>query len=452
MKNFALIFALLCASFSMGAQGPAVSYYYDPATNLPWAGCSLLQDGGSQRKIPFLPVISDDRSPLGSHQYSNNIDVSGRFVFLGNGIEEGGDYHAFVGRKEDYSHGPMDLSGKIALMCYDFQDSIEARYGKDQPVSKRIAAAIHRGASAVVLFSHRKSYPFLYLPASRINTGTEMVPLITITEQSAISILESSGMAGEKMFREWEESGMPPESCVGISSLQLAMNCGFRKVETAHYLFRFRTGEFSGKQIREIARVNEKAYEFLTGHFSDLSIPEKKSLIVYYSGFDSKVFFTHHWGAGLMDQAGGMFMVHDQQIPGFGLAVHENMHNLWGTGSTSFMCEGIAMYAEALATDPLKNDRKTAVFLQENKLFPLREMITFWIGMPGEKTEIGYPASGSFVHFLVDSFGIESFREAFKLEARSDEEKEQQDTWVTAFHRSLPELESQWHTWLRNYL
>ncbi len=51
-------------------QGPGKAYYYYPEVDLSWASCNIYFEGGSQMKIPFLPVICYKIAPMGTDQYS----------------------------------------------------------------------------------------------------------------------------------------------------------------------------------------------------------------------------------------------------------------------------------------------------------------------------------------------------------------------------------------------
>jgi hypothetical protein len=75
-------------------------------------------------------------------------------------------------------------------------------------------------------------------------------------------------------------------------------------------------------------------------------------------------------------------------------------------------------------------------------------MVEFEIGMPGPETEVGYPAAGSFVAFLIETYGLESFKEAFVLEARPVEQKERRSSWLSVYQKGLGILESEWLAWL----
>lgn len=236
-----------------------------------------------------------------------------------------------------------------------------------------------------------------------------------------------------------------------ITRLRLTIKGAFDKVETKNFIIRFRADEISREKMEKIADVNEKSLAFLFSLFKeDQELRWKKLLTVYFSDYDSKLFYTHHWGTGLASDE-GVFMVHRGGVPDIGLAAHENAYILsklnWGD-STSFMNEGVGKYAEAMAAGDNRNNLRTVAFLKENKLFPLEDMLGFQIGITGLKTDVGYPAAGSFVGFLIRSYGLQAFKEAFRLENRNFEEKLSQDTWQKAYSKSIQELEKEWLTWL----
>jgi len=443
---------LLLISLPLRAQGPRPAYYFHPATVLAWAECHIGLKGGSEQKLPFLPVILTgfQRAPLGTDNYSRDIQVEAPLVFAGNGIFKKDIWDCYRGRRDDYTIGEIDLTGKAVLFCYDFPDKIEEKAGKDIQLNKRIAEAADRKAAAVVLFSFKNEYPFLTVSYGR-EEAIPQIPAISITRASASSILQSAGLDAESLFKQWQETGNPPGSSVLITRLRLTIKGAFDKVETKNFIIRFRTDEISRETMEKIAEVNEKSLGFLFGLFKeDQGLRWKKLLTVYFSDYDSKLFYTHHWGTGLASDE-GVFMVHRGGVPDIALAAHENAHILsklnWGD-STSFMNEGVGKYAEAMAAGDNRNDLQTVAFLKENKLFPLEDMLGFQIGITGLKTDVGYPAAGSFVGFLIRSCGLQTFKEAFRLENRNFEEKASQDTWQKAYGKSIQELEKEWLSWL----
>ena len=349
------------------AQGPRVSYYYQPATELSFASCYLYLQGGSRQKIPFMPVVSRNfpRAPLGTGNYNKDIEVDAPIVFIGNGIVKENVWNSYIGRRNDYTYGEIDVSGKVVMFCYDFPDAIESKLKDTIPLEKRISEAASRKASAAILFSCKTKYPFLLVNYEKVSDIPD-IPVITIAKNSAINILDSAGLGGERVFEKWKKSGKP-KSAELISRIKLKIKGSFDKVETDNFLVRFRKEVIPLKKMEKIVQLNEKSLNFLFEVFKEEKLTWKKQFTVYFRDFDSKLFYTHHWGVGLAS-LDGAFMVYLEDLLNYGLAVHENTHTLinsnWSNSSTSFLNEGIAKYTEALATDKDKNHLMTIEFLK----------------------------------------------------------------------------------------
>lgn len=186
----AALILLFLVSLPLKAQGPRPAYYFHPATVLAWAECHICLKGGSEQKLPFLPVILTgfQRAPLGTDNYSRDIQVEAPLVFAGNGISKKDIWDCYRGRRDDYTIGEIDLAGKAVLFCCDFPDKIEEKAGKDIQLNKRIAEAADRKAAAVVLFSFKNEYPFLMVSYDR-EEAIPRIPAISITRAYASSIL-----------------------------------------------------------------------------------------------------------------------------------------------------------------------------------------------------------------------------------------------------------------------
>jgi hypothetical protein len=145
-------------------------------------------------------------------------------------------------------------------------------------------------------------------------------------------------------------------------------------------------------------------------------------------------------------------MVHLGGEPKFSLAVHENTHIYtglnWCENTSSFLSEGIAKHVEAEATDPDQDHRLVVEFLKRKELFPLAELITHNIGLPGPKTRVGYPAAGSFTGFLLEKYGLETYKEFYRSAGVEDKEESETDRWQKTFKKQLEELELEWLNWL----
>lgn len=431
------------------AQGPETSHYYNPETELSWASCYLYNQDGTKQKIPFLPIVSGKfkRAPLGTNNFSKDVDVDSNIVFIGNGIVKKDTWNCYQKKKGKNISGEIDVIGKIVLLCYDFPDSTEEKVGKLVPLKNRIAEAKSRNARAVIVFSSKKEYPFLMVSYEKESEIPE-VPAITITKKSVLEIFLNAGMDGESLFKTWEESRRPPLPVELSSKMNLKIKGNFNKVETENFIFRFFDEGISDEDKEKNIQTNEKALDIVLACFEKVKkLIWKKLLVVYFSDFASKVFYIHHWGFGYADLE-GIF------IRGFNLvlAVHEITHIVnylnWGD-STSFMSEGVAKYTETLATNKDKNHLQTINFLKKNNLFPLQEMVKFDIGSEDfKKNLVAYSASGSFIGFLVDKYGLKSVMEAYVLEGRSSQDKEKENTWQKVYGKSLKNMEEEWLYWL----
>jgi hypothetical protein len=52
--------------------------------------------------------------------------------------------------------------------------------------------------------------------------------------------------------------------------------------------------------------------------------------------------------------------------------------------------------------------------------------------------------AGSFVRYIIETYGLIKLKLAYQLEARTDQEKSVNDTWRTAFGKPLAQLERDW--------
>lgn len=79
---------------------------------------------------------------------------------------------------------------------------------------------------------------------------------------------------------------------------------------------------------------------------------------------------------------------------------------------------------------------------------PLGRLLDHEIGTPGEATDFGYPASGSFVEFLLDREGLPTFEKLYKGVRASDSNEKTLHLWLDLYGASPSELEGSWISWL----
>ncbi len=453
MKRWLTLLALLICTFGAqsesAAQGPLPEYYYAPETELGFATCWIKFTGGSRSKIPFLAVVDRSlRTPLGIGDYERDLQLQGRVVFIGDGVVLDDDRNCYDGRRADYSVGAIDVTGQAVLLCLDCSKTDDA----PPPLGQRLAWAVERGAVAAAVFSVERDTPTLTVDTVSF-PGASNIPAVTITKDSALRLLASAGENGRALINEWEETGDPPFSRELISTLELSLQGRFDIYKSPRFSYRFLKEALSPQQVEEMSTYSEQALTFIS---ELLPVSDDRvwpaAVTTFFPDFDSKVFYTLHWGMGLSTDA-GTFMVWGSGIPSYDLIVHETAHLytsiFWSQHSSSFLHEGLAMYAQAQAVDPDQDHREIAGLLKAMSMLPLAEIVDHQIGMPGKKTDIGYPASGSFVGFLTDRYGQEKVREAYVLEGRTDDKRNRQTTWSLVFGKTLAELEHEWLEWLQ---
>jgi hypothetical protein len=415
----------------VAAHGPAPEYFHDPATELSWGDCRIYQNGGSHRKLPFLPAgVSDPvRAPSGTRGYSKDVSFDGPIFLVADGVAVGG----------------LDLEGAAVLMSLDTPDEV----GELATLEAKISALGRRGAVAVVVFPLDARAPFPRLDPESLTDLRGLVPVIAVTLSAAADILAASTPIAESLLEDWTERGIPPSPQALPSRLRCTYDGRFERHATPHFEIRYRDSAFSGEEIDELARVNEESVSVLLGIFEGLGLEWTPFTTTYFRGFDSKVFYVRHWGDALATAAGS-FLVY-RGAPDLGLIVHENAHVLfernWGE-SSSFLVEGLAKYAEAEATDPEDNHRRTLAYRRAGSWFALAEMVDFQIGLPGLETEVGYPAAGSFVGYLVETHGLSPLREIWRAQATAAERKRPLAGWERVYGATLDELEAAWLSWL----
>jgi hypothetical protein len=79
-------------------------------------------------------------------------------------------------------------------------------------------------------------------------------------------------------------------------------------------------------------------------------------------------------------------------------------------------------------------------------------VVTFSIGEPGPKTDLGYPASGSFVEFLIEVHGLAAFKEIYRLQGATSTEAGAPSDWQQVYGKTLQQLEEAWIPWLEQRL
>lgn len=417
------------------AQGPDIGYYYNLRTDIPWAKCSITYKSGSKQKIPFLPVINNF-APTGTAHYTKDVNIQCAVVFVGNGIENN-DLSCYEG---------LDVSNKAVMFFYDFPDSVHKQTEKANSLKTRLEKAIDKNVLAIILCSYENETPFLAFQYDFLEK-TE-IPIITINKSEIKNIFSASGLNFEETSKSWIKGNLPKSKEL-ISNITLHIKGQFDETESKYGTLFYNSQSISKKEMKILASKHDNAVKFLLNLFNLLNPVWKKTNMCYFADYDSKVFYTHHWGYAASHITGNYYVYKNSygsiSENAYGLIVHENTHTLFFKnwmdeckGANSFFFEGTAMYAQAMATDPNENNRKTYQYIKNGQLFPLTEMLEFNIGLTGIKTDVGYPASGSLVQHLIETYSLENFMIYWRT-----------GSWEEAFHKTVDEIENEWRSWLK---
>ncbi len=422
-RSVSILLFLVISLYSANAQGPELSYFLESNTIIPWAGGQLYFKSGSYRDIKFFPVNASFRGPLGTVNYSKDIEVNGKLILC-------------LRSWDKYNHKNFlnVFKDKILLFNYD-------QFNNDTPgcsLSECISELSGTGVKAIVLFSIKDDYPFIKIKDDLASNSD--IPVISIDKKGFNSVLIASGYDSEEFFQDLNSNNLE-EAIDLITSLRFSIKGNFKKYESPFLTVRFNECLIDSLEMKKVVDINNMALDFIYTLFKSIN-PEKRTFnITYFSDYDEKLFYTSHWGKGLAN-GGDIFSVFEESIPAFELSVHELTHTFfyknWG-GNCSFLSEGIAMYAENRSIGSNDNNAKTLLYLQRGELLPLESLIDIEIGADERYTRMGYYASGSFTEFLIENFGLGKFLDLWNLEKG----------WAKVYNLTLSELERDWHCWLK---
>ncbi len=217
-------------------------------------------------------------------------------------------------------------------------------------------------------------------------------------------------------------------------------------LETANFIFHYSPGDY-------IYSDSQEAFGSWAISLLGVNIPKK---IDYYKYKDYDQ-LRRIWGrSGVAWADTETFSIHHNSP----WDNHECVHLLTyliGT-STAFFDEGIAV---GLQTDPYNGDFEgrwwnASVhywgkrFKDEGTLIPLNDMLEsndFWRYEPG----IIYPESGSFIRFMIDTYGINRMKLILQTISYGDSKDEIKQKFQSIYGLSLDQAETAWLLFLDNY-
>lgn len=407
------------------AQGPELQYFYSNSVKLPWSDSFIKFKSGSKMSFGFFPLASEKSAPFGTEGYSKDVRIEKPLLFLPS-----------ILHREGYYGENIKINDRFILYCPDF----EKLKGNESKLSENINRLIKEDVAGIAIYSDLEENTDIYLEG--IEFHNKEIPIIAISRSTAHMLLNAGGYYLESMHNNIK-SGKLPTLKEPIYNIAISFTGKFNNLQTEYCNIRYNKETIDSLSIEEIAKNHESALSFIFDLFSELEPSKERQLITYFSDYDEKLFYTNHWGKGLAAGRAGVFSIYDKTTNDYALAVHELTHILFNSNwkrQSSFLNEGIAMYAEAVSIKSNESNRITNNFLEKGTLLPLAKLTELQIGADKEYTQMGYAAAGSFIEFLITKYGQKSFLNLWK----SGEQ------WQLIYGKDLTILEKEWHNWLTN--
>lgn len=190
----------------------------------------------------------------------------------------------------------------------------------------------------------------------------------------------------------------------------------------------------------------------------NLKLPDFKINAFLHDDANSTRLFTNYFFMGLCDTLEKDFKINAPAMNGIhtnGLDIetikHETFHLLWDNtigspGNQSFLCEGIQEYYQQLL-DPSRIKHNIEV-LKRHSDYKIDTLILrgngndFWGGGYENNWPIAYNISGLFVKYLIDNWGLDTFKRFYTMIDRENAYKEIYDLTPV-------ELEKQFYSWIK---
>jgi len=395
-------------------------------------------------EVPFVPILWHDdlgtRKPVGV-PLDRPIEVEGPLVFVGFGItKKEGDWDDYRGQRID---------GKIALVLSSVPNSDFNRfpiepYGTND---HKVVNALRHGARAIVWVDNPLHEPN-ELPRRTVTQTDDIVGICigTRTMMEALWTHQDPAVDLYTLQKQIEEKLEP----MGPVSLNLNLRISFKgnefkKRESEHFIYFYHSGSLAERELPQIIENHEEAYTKIS---ETLRIEQSTKMRCFlFPSMREKTFYTYHVGAGF---ASGQTIIevynNEIKVDPF----HELTHVLAGRINQSLPAlfdEGLAVYMQKGSVWNGKHvDQWVKEYLNEGKLIPIKDLLSFpEIGSIESKPSIAYPEAGSFVKHLIDSYGIEKFRQVLhKIQKGKDKLQDNKRLLNEIIGKELSEIERDW--------
>ena len=227
--------------------------------------------------------------------------------------------------------------------------------------------------------------------------------------------------------------------------------------ESTHYTFYFFRNSLAEKNINKIIRTKEKHYEKILS-FLNVKNYQKINYYLYPSlRIKQKLIGDDSFGNVIWQEfelvknkvRTKLFEVHvlyNSDIKFIG--EHEDTHLLslpWGLSIYLFN-EGLAQFLEGslLGKDINFLSKK---FMEENKFYHL-EWLVDCKNWDKVEPKIVYSQAGSFVGYLINSYGLERFKKPYEALSRKKKIKENIRIIEKSYSKSIDQIEKDWKSYL----
>lgn len=204
-----------------------------------------------------------------------------------------------------------------------------------------------------------------------------------------------------------------------------------------HYVFHYQAGTLAEKEIEEIAQLQERAFAKICSTLK-VVYPDR---INYYFTDNPLEIGRIFWGEGASCNGcavcgdNKIYAVYNENIKCIG--EHEDTHliaHLIGAPASYFLSEGLAMYFHAYWWG-VPNEEWAAYYKEKYPQISVEDLLDN--DQFSEYCEkITYPVAGAFTKFLIDTYGINPYKELYKYDGIGYSERIK-----SIYHVSLQEIE-----------
>lgn len=216
--------------------------------------------------------------------------------------------------------------------------------------------------------------------------------------------------------------------------------------ESEHYIFHIEEGSLADREIEEIKNRQEAAFSKIIETL-DLSLPKRKISYYFYSSQEKKKeFMGDDWyGQSIYNE----FIVHavyneTDKVVG----EHEDTHLLslkLGLPISLFQ-EGLAEFVVGRSMFGNEHSAVVREGIERGLTINLTSLMSQqgWLDTPDKDAEFYYSIAGSFVAYIYQNFGLETFKKIYSAMDRKNTQEENVRLFESITGQDISFLEAQW--------